>query len=200
MSRRRPCPQRFSVLPPWASPGYRGRHALKRSVAEQERPVSAAVSRQGRSYKPMVKASGAERESQGVVVPLMGVQYNAPGGKGPCFGHARGEGARQGMIRSTGSNYPDGHRPIVNAGPRPLVNARRLPSELCVATERSLSSARPVLFTNRRSDDLRGTRRGAFSTSRMPHAKAIGEPDAGKSHVRLERGSVETGRFAVPRH
>mgnify|MGYP001797912646 CR=1 FL=1 len=42
-------------------------------------------------YKPMVKSEGGQRKSDGVVVPLIGVQHNAPGGKGPDFGHA-GEG------------------------------------------------------------------------------------------------------------
>ena len=36
----------------------------------------------------MVKSSGGQRESDGVVVPLIGVRY-APGGKGPSFDHVR---------------------------------------------------------------------------------------------------------------
>jgi hypothetical protein len=181
-------------------PRGRGDGTRSGSAAEQERPVSAAVSRQGRSYKPMVKSSGAERESQGVVVPRMGVQQNAPGGKGPCFGRAREGGTRQGMIRSTGSNYPDGREPVVSEGLVLLVNARRLKSELCAVAERVSSVGGRALFVNRRRDALRGTWRSAQRISRMPRAKTIGEPDAGKPHVRLERGSVETGRFAVPRH
>jgi hypothetical protein len=38
-----------------------------------------------RSYKPMVKGSGGQRESEGVVVVRIGVQNNAPEAKGPCF-------------------------------------------------------------------------------------------------------------------
>jgi group II intron reverse transcriptase/maturase len=46
---------------------------------------------------------------------------------------------------------------------------------------------------------LRGTVR--YPKSCLLHEKAIAKPDAGKSHVRFERGSVETGRLrAVPRH
>ena len=41
-----------------------------------------------RSYKPMVKGSGGQRESEGVVVVRIGVQNNAPGAKGPCFDRA----------------------------------------------------------------------------------------------------------------
>ena len=37
--------------------------------AEQERSVSAAVSGPGGSYKPKVKSSAAERESEGTEVP-----------------------------------------------------------------------------------------------------------------------------------
>jgi hypothetical protein len=45
-------------------------------------------------YKPSAKASGAQRESEGVVVVMIGVQNNASGAKGPCFDHAFGGGKR----------------------------------------------------------------------------------------------------------
>ena len=47
-----------------------------------------------RSYKPMAKSSGGQRESVGVVVVLIGVKLKAPGAKDPCFDHAGGEGKR----------------------------------------------------------------------------------------------------------
>jgi hypothetical protein len=73
----------------------------------QERPVCACLRRaRDRSYKPMVKASGAQRESDGVVVPVIGVQHSAPGGKGPDFGHADQAGRREGMTGVSRSNYP----------------------------------------------------------------------------------------------
>jgi RNA-directed DNA polymerase len=53
----------------------------------------------------MVKSPGGQRESEGAVVPLIGVQHNAPGGKGPHFDHASGEGKHQGMAGSP-ANYP----------------------------------------------------------------------------------------------
>lgn len=53
----------------------------------------------------MVKALGAQRESEGVVVPLIGVR-NTPGGKGPCFDHAREAGKRKGMTGPARSNSP----------------------------------------------------------------------------------------------
>ena len=55
--------------------------------AEQERPVPAATSGEGGSYKPTVKGNCAGRESEGFIVPQTPVE-NAGRGKGPCFGHA----------------------------------------------------------------------------------------------------------------
>lgn len=60
----------------------------------------------------MVKSSGGQRESEGVVVPLIGVQQNASGGKDPHFDHAWGEGKRQGMTGTARSNHPDGPWPV----------------------------------------------------------------------------------------
>ena len=57
----------------------------------------------------MVKSSGGQRESDGVVVPSIGVQHNTPGGKGPDFGHAGKGGMRQGMAGSARSTSPGGH-------------------------------------------------------------------------------------------
>jgi hypothetical protein len=47
-----------------------------------------------RSYKPMVKSSGVQRESEGVVVVGIGVQNNTPGAKDPCFDRASAGGKR----------------------------------------------------------------------------------------------------------
>lgn len=49
---------------------------------------------QGRSYKPMVKLSGGQRESVGVVVVLIGVKLKAPGAKGLDFDRGCGGGKR----------------------------------------------------------------------------------------------------------
>lgn len=68
----------------------------------------------------MVKSEGEQRESDGVVVPLIGVM-NAPGGKGPDFDHVGGEGKRQGMSGVSRSNHPGGQSrpvdPVVPGGP-----------------------------------------------------------------------------------
>jgi hypothetical protein len=47
-----------------------------------------------RSYKPMVKSGGGQRESEGVVVVVIGVKLKAPGAKGPRFDHGCGGGKR----------------------------------------------------------------------------------------------------------
>ena len=47
-----------------------------------------------RSYKPMVKSGGGQRESDGVVVVMIGVQLKASGAKGPGFDHGWAGGKR----------------------------------------------------------------------------------------------------------
>jgi RNA-directed DNA polymerase len=94
----------------------------------------------------MVKAPGGQRESEGAVVPLIGVQHNAPGGKGPHFDHAFREGKRQGMAGASRSNHPGRPEPAV-AGlvppPAPgmvradLANVRELQRKLWAAAKQS---------------------------------------------------------------
>lgn len=61
----------------------------------------------------MVKSEGVQRESDGVVVPVIGVQHNALGGKGPDFGHVDRAGKREGMAGVSRFNYPGGLSPVV---------------------------------------------------------------------------------------
>src|SRR5258708_37729115 len=85
-----------------------------------------------RSYKPVVKASGAQRESDGVGVPGGGSQLLA--GKGPRFGHASGAGTRGGMGGTARANHPGAALPAVLLGGGTAVGAaafasvRALPS------------------------------------------------------------------------
>jgi hypothetical protein len=77
--------------------GPRGVRRLARAhglITEQGRPVCLALSGKDRSYKPMVKSSGGQRESEGVVVARIGVELKAPGAKGPCFDRACRGGKR----------------------------------------------------------------------------------------------------------
>ena len=59
-----------------------------------------------RSYKPVVKSSGGQWESEGVVVVRIGVQNNASGAKGPHFGRGRNRGRRKGLAGLSGPNLP----------------------------------------------------------------------------------------------
>ena len=77
-----------------------------------------------RSYKPVVKSSGAQRESDGVVVPSGELL-----GKGPDFGRASGAGTREGMAGTARSNYPGGRAPIEKV--------RRLQRKLWAAAKQS---------------------------------------------------------------
>ena len=97
----------------------------------------------------MVKALGGQRESDGVVVPLIGVQHNAPGGKGPNFDHAREVGKREGMTGSAWSNHPDGPLSVV-ADEEPLraspVKVRQLQRALWAAAKQSSGRRFHALF------------------------------------------------------
>ncbi len=84
----------------------------------------------------MVKASGAQRGSEGIEVLMMGAQHNTPGGKGPCFGRACANGAGQGMVRSTGPNHPAGRGSSDIDRPASVDGVRRLQRKLFVAAKR----------------------------------------------------------------
>jgi hypothetical protein len=74
----------------------RGRETCTRARFDhgtRETRLASLVS-EDRSYKPMAKSSGGQRESEGVVVVEIGVQENALGAKDPCFDHVSTEGKR----------------------------------------------------------------------------------------------------------
>jgi RNA-directed DNA polymerase len=118
-------------------------HSLGRN---RRGPSAWPASGEDQVYKPMVKSPGGQRESEGAVVPLIGVQHNAPGGKGPHFDRASGEGKHQGMAGSARPNSPGRSQPAV-AGlvPPPApgigwadpVNVRGLQRKLWAAAKRS---------------------------------------------------------------
>jgi len=88
----------------------------------------------------MVKASGAQRESDGVVVPR-------GSGKHPDFGRVGSGGKRQGMAGITRSNNPHGHVP--------MDKVRKLQRRLYVAAKRSPERRFHALFDRTwRSDVL----------------------------------------------
>jgi RNA-directed DNA polymerase len=87
----------------------------------------------------MVKTSGGQRESDAVVVPLIGVHHNAPGGKGPNFDHADEVGKCEGMTGSARSNNPGKRSLAVTEGPLVAspVKVRELQRALWAAAKQS---------------------------------------------------------------
>jgi RNA-directed DNA polymerase len=108
------------------------------SVWNRRDPSAWPLSGEDRRYKPMVKSCGGQRESDGVVVPVIGVS-SAPGGKGPDFDQAGGGGKRKGMAGTARSNYPDGQS-------RPVDNVRRLQRKLWAAAKQSSDRRFHALF------------------------------------------------------
>ena len=87
----------------------------------------------------MVKSAGAQRESDGVVVPRIAGRSPA-GGKDPDFDHAGGGGKRKGMTGTARSNHPGGQpRPAdVEVRLRPGIgNVRQLQRKLWAAAKQS---------------------------------------------------------------
>jgi RNA-directed DNA polymerase len=95
----------------------------------------------------MVKSCGGQRESDGVVVPVIGVQHNAPGGKGPDFGRAGGGGKREGMTGTARSNNPGGQSAPVELHRFPPVGqVRELQRKLWAAAKQSEGRRFHALF------------------------------------------------------
>lgn len=100
----------------------------------------------------MVKSEGGQRESDGVVVPVIGVR-DMPGGKGPDFDRAWGVGKRQGMTEVTRSNNPGKPQLAVAvegaAGERlvpSVVKVRELQRKLWAAAKQSSGRRFHALF------------------------------------------------------
>jgi RNA-directed DNA polymerase len=94
----------------------------------------------------MVKLDGAQRESDGVVVPLIAVS-NAAGGKDPDFGHVGNRGTREGMAGSARSNFSEGR----HLAP---VKVRRLQNRLWATAKQSKDRAFHALFDRITRDDI----------------------------------------------
>ncbi len=107
--------------------GYGERHVRTVGFGTGETRLRSFVSKD-RLYKPMVKSSGAQRESDGVVVPLIAGR-NPAGGKDPDFGHAGDGATRKGMAGTARHNSPGGHAPADNV--------RQLQNRLWAAAKQS---------------------------------------------------------------
>lgn len=138
----------------------------------------------------MAKVSGAQRESEGGIVPSMAVPQNAVGGKAPCFEGASTEGKSEGMVRIAASNSPGGRKPIDKV--------RRLQRKLYVAAKRDRGRRFHALYDRiYRSDVLVEAWERVSMLSDSVHAalmNLIGKPCAGNPHARFDRRWEETGR------
>jgi len=94
----------------------------------------------------MVKSSGGERGSDGVVVlPIAG--RNPAGGKDPDFGHAGDRGTSEGMAGSARSNFPEGKHLAPD-------KVRRLQNRLWAAAKQSKGRAFHALYDRIYRDDI----------------------------------------------
>lgn len=148
----------------------------------------------------MVKSGGGQRESDGVVVPLIGVQHNAPGGKGPDFGDAGGGGKREGMAGIARSNHLGGRSPVGVDGSAPIDDVRKLQRKLWAAAKQSEGRRFHALYDRiHRSDVLweawRRVRanRGAAGVDRLT-LEAVEEYGAARMLDELSR-ALREGRY-----
>ena len=126
--------------------GVLGAARAQGAVRNRRDPSAQPESGQGRSYKPKVKASVAQRESEGVVVPSMAVQENAAGGKDPCSGHAGEAGKDEGMAQTAAPKHPDGQPPIDKV--------RRLQRKLYGAAKRNTERRFHALYDRLHRSDI----------------------------------------------
>ena len=137
----------------------------------------------------MVKATGVQRESDGVVVPVIGVQHNAPGGKGPDFGDADRVGKREGMAGCARSNFPGTLSRVVAVDGSPsAVKVRQLQRRLWAAAKQSRGRRFHALFDRVHRGEVLWeawervrSNRGAAGVDRM--ALAAVEECGGGPHV-----------------
>lgn len=100
------------VPEPALGPGGVGGAARGQGIVRNTRGSSSRPrSRRARPYKPKAKSGRAQRESEGIVVPVIAAANNAAGGKGPWGGGVVGAGKREGMAGKTGPIDPGGRRP-----------------------------------------------------------------------------------------
>jgi hypothetical protein len=151
--------------------GVWGAARVQGGVRNTGDPSAPPSSRQGGSYKSKTKSSAAQRESEGLVVPRRVVTNNATGGKGPCFGHARTEGNREGMAAESGPNNPGARRCDVKV---------RQPRGELWAGAKLRGATRPSKDFRRRADNRlclleRNATPGAQAPSRRPSVSRVPE-------------------------
>ncbi len=93
----------------------------------------------------MVKSGGAQRESDGVVVPQIAAGIVVRG-KGPDFGHVSGVGKHGGMAGTARSNHPGRQQPVVLHRLAPVGKVRELQRKLWAAAKQSEGRRFHALF------------------------------------------------------
>ncbi len=147
----------------------------------------------------MVKSGGGQRESERGVVPVIGVQQNAPGGKGPHFDHAWDEGKREGMAGTARPNHPGGLWPAVVVDGQPSsVKVRRLQRRLWAAAKQSPERRFHALYDRVHRGDVLWeawervrANRGAAGVDRVTLAHVVEEYGVGRMLGELQRGLRE---------
>ena len=142
---------------------------------EQERPSLAADVRQSGPYKPEAKWGRARRESEGPIVPLTVPAITASEERGPALVTRTNEGKCEGMAERPNN---------------PFEKAREPQSPLFAVAKRRLAGrgASPTLWARQRDEPSRTQPQSGTKEACMLREKIIGQPCAGKSHARLERG------------
>lgn len=111
--------------------GVEGAARAEGAMRNTRGPSAQPTSGKDRPYKPSAKAGGAQRESEGAVVPSRAVEKavknNAVRGKGPWGGTASTGGKGEGMTRTSASNNPGRQEPDAKV--------RRLQRKLYVAAK-----------------------------------------------------------------
>jgi len=161
--------------------GVWGAARVQGHVRNVRGPSVRPLSGQAGSYKPKAKLSGAQRESEGIVVlhakaqaeATKAVRHNAAGGKGPCGGHADGAGKREGMAGETGPNDPDAG----DCGDK----VQQLQRQLRAAAKRAPCRRAQVQYPTGRGDALLATCRANAAVQRLsfgaePHNAACRRP------------------------
>jgi len=131
----------------WGLGGVWGAARVQGEVRNTRDPSVQPELGQAVSYKPMAKSSGAQRESEGIVVPLIAATNNAAGGKGPCGGSVDRAATCEGMTGKTGSNHPE--RPWLLAKVRHLrdqlgFGSQALRAQRCDLSDHLVSRVREI--------------------------------------------------------
>jgi RNA-directed DNA polymerase len=133
---------------------------------------------------------------------VIGVQHNAPGGKGPHFDRAWDEGKREGMAGSARSNYPG--RPglaVAVDGQPSVVKVRRLQRRLWAAAKQSPERRFHALYDRVHRGDVLWeawervrVNRGAAGVDRVTVAYVVEEYGVGRLLGELQR-SLRAGTY-----